>query len=433
MTVRLSDQVRHKSFHPADLVAHVPQSNLYNAAGVFQSVFSSAYDLTYTKRSDDIVYTTKRRSERNAPNWCRHIRSGEVYLGDTSSYRITFVPPSGTPGWYTDYFGHHRHADIAHGTAISTAYGAAQLDVAAVPVYPGSAQTDLDGVFSSLRPDLTTVSLPNFLLELDDIGALFRQFKKNVGIARSILSSSPGAISRVNGKLVAENHLAYSFGWKPAEGDIRSIINAITRTMDRIAAFEKAANQVLSNHNILSKTTVTKSGSFTYSTNHKCYWSGTKLTTKTAGLVYRALPLQVTRGYKLMLRAYLDALGFELNPKIIWDAIPFSFVLDWFFGIGSWLDRHKYDTLELPISYIGSYCQVKETVQVESRLVMGGTTPVEGQSPTTYPCPPRTTHRIYFERIPVVPSSDILAGLGWKKINRRQMALSASLVEVLRH
>jgi hypothetical protein len=134
-----------------------------------------------------------------------------------------------------------------------------------------------------------------------------------------------------------------------------------------------------------------------------------------------------------MLRAYLDALGFELNPKIIWDAIPFSFVLDWFFGIGSWLDRHKYDTLELPISYIGSYCQVKETVQVESRLVMGGTTPVEGQSPTTYPCPPRTTHRIYFERIPVVPSSDILAGLGWKKINRRQMALSASLVEVLRH
>lgn len=433
MAVRLSSLVKKKSYLPADVVDSNPQSNTYNAAGVFQSVFASAFNCTRVKKSESIAYTTKRKSERNAPNWCRHIRNGEVYPATPDPYRITFVAPNPNPGWYTDYHAHHAHASIAHGTALVTAYGATQLDVAATPVYPGSAQTDMDNVFSSLRPDLTAVSLPNFLLELDDIGQLYKQFKKNVGIARSIISNSPGAFKRVNGKLVAENHLAYSFGWKPAEGDIRSIVNAIQRTMDRIAAFEKAANQVLSNHKLLSKETVTKSGNFTYSSIHKCYWSGSKITTKTAGLVYRALPLEVTRGYKLMLRAYLDALGFELNPKIIWDAVPFTFVIDWFFGVGSWLDRHKYDTLELPISYIGSYCQVKEAVQVESRLVMGGTTPQSGFSPSTYPCPPKVTYRLYFERFPVTPSSDILAGLGWRSLNRRQVALSASLVEVLRH
>jgi hypothetical protein len=433
MAVRLSPLVKKKSYSPLDVVEHCPQSNLYNAAGVFQSVFASAFDCTMIKKSESIAYTTKRRSERNAPNWCRHIRNSEQYIGRPDSYRITFVPPNPNPNWYTDYYAHHAHAANAHGLALTTAYGATQLNVAATPVYPGDAQADMDATIASLRPDLTVVSLPNFLLELDDMATLWKQFKKNVGLARSLLSNSPGAFKRVNGKLVAENHLAYSFGWKPAEGDIRSIIDAFLRTMERIEAFEKAANQVLTNHARLEKTSVTKSGNFTYASSHKCYWSGTKITTKTAGLVYRALPLEVTKGYKLMLQAYIDALGFELNPRIIWDAIPFSFVIDWFFGVGSWLERHKYDTLELPISYIGSYCQVKEAVQVESRLVMGGTTPVSGQSPSTYPCPPKVTSRIYFERFPVTPSSDVLAGLGWKKINRRQLTLGASLVEVLRH
>jgi hypothetical protein len=416
--VRLGDRTISKSYNPADEIVNVPQSNLYNAAGVFQSVFASAFNCTERVRQDSIVYTTKRKSERSLPNWCRHIRNMEQYLGDSRTpYRITFVAPNPNPGWYTDYYAGHSHVAIAHSTALITAYGASQLNVAATPVYPGSAQDDIDLAIVDLKPDLTVLSLPNFLLELDDVGKLFQVWKKNVGTVRNIAGA----------------HLNYSFGWVPTIGDIRNMTDAIQNVMDRIAAFEKSANQVRNSHRILSKTSLTKSGNFVYSTNHKCYWSGTKITTKTAGLVFRPQPFQVTRGYKLMLRAYLDALGFELNPRIIWDALPFTFILDWFFGIGSWLERHKYDTLELPITFLGSYVQVKEAVQVESRLVLGGQVPLSGQSPNVQPQPPKTTARIYYERVPVAPSESVLAGLGFRLPTRKQALLMASLTTVLSH
>jgi len=37
----------------------------------------------------------------------------------------------------------------------------------------------------------------------------------------------------------------------------------------------------------------------------------------------------------------LDAMGVNLNPAIIWNAIPWSFVIDWVFGISRWLDQYK--------------------------------------------------------------------------------------------
>jgi hypothetical protein len=37
------------------------------------------------------------------------------------------------------------------------------------------------------------------------------------------------------------------------------------------------------------------------------------------------------------LKAFLDAFNIYWDPQIIWDAIPFSFVVDWFFRVGDWL------------------------------------------------------------------------------------------------
>lgn len=37
--------------------------------------------------------------------------------------------------------------------------------------------------------------------------------------------------------------------------------------------------------------------------------------------------------------ALLDRFGLNLNPQIIWNAIPWSFVVDWVLGVGRWLDQ----------------------------------------------------------------------------------------------
>jgi hypothetical protein len=53
--------------------------------------------------------------------------------------------------------------------------------------------------------------------------------------------------------------------------------------------------------------------------------------------------------------ALLDVLGINLNPAIIWNAVPWSFVIDWLIGIGRWLDNFKVRNLE-PVTHIHQYC-----------------------------------------------------------------------------
>lgn len=48
--------------------------------------------------------------------------------------------------------------------------------------------------------------------------------------------------------------------------------------------------------------------------------------------------------------AFHDALGINLNPRAIWNAIPWSFVLDWVIGIGRWLDQFKVRNMEPKIN-----------------------------------------------------------------------------------
>lgn len=47
-----------------------------------------------------------------------------------------------------------------------------------------------------------------------------------------------------------------------------------------------------------------------------------------------------------LIPAYLDALGINLNPSIVWNAIPWSFVVDWVFGVSQWLGQFKTRNIE---------------------------------------------------------------------------------------
>jgi hypothetical protein len=53
--------------------------------------------------------------------------------------------------------------------------------------------------------------------------------------------------------------------------------------------------------------------------------------------------------------ALLDVLGVNLNPQIIWNALPWSFVVDWVIRVNKWLDNFKVSNLE-PTTYIHQYC-----------------------------------------------------------------------------
>jgi hypothetical protein len=46
------------------------------------------------------------------------------------------------------------------------------------------------------------------------------------------------------------------------------------------------------------------------------------------------------------LLSIMDTLGVNLNPAIIWNAIPWSFVIDWLINVGKFLDGLKISNME---------------------------------------------------------------------------------------
>jgi hypothetical protein len=120
-------------------------------------------------------------------------------------------------------------------------------------------------------------------------------------------------------------------------------------------------------------------------------------------------------------------MGFELNPRIIWDAIPFSFVVDWFFNVGGFLARYKVDALELPIVLVDSFVSYKEINNIQWRWIRAN----DG----TYTTRPTSSGACYvkntFHRMPIYPDYSSLSGLGWKMPSLNQAALGVSLVTLL--
>jgi hypothetical protein len=61
---------------------------------------------------------------------------------------------------------------------------------------------------------------------------------------------------------------------------------------------------------------------------------------------------------------FLDAIGANLNPAIIWNAIPWTFVVDWVIGVSRWLNQFKYSVLTPQINILSYLWSVKRARQV---------------------------------------------------------------------
>lgn len=142
------------------------------------------------------------------------------------------------------------------------------------------------------------------------------QFKK---AARTLGVTQPKGATRK--KQFADNWLEYTFGWVPMVKDIYSACKAFVRDIPAGRVRSRAA----------ANWTVTQG-----------YWPPNPTITGRSGdrSTYRHR-IQISADVKVTNSDLwlANQLGL-LNPaSVVWDAIPFSFVLDWFTGIGSFLEN----------------------------------------------------------------------------------------------
>jgi hypothetical protein len=420
--------IRVKSRSKPTIIKVVPPSQAYTAAGVPNGSPFGGGNLTVFESWEKIAYTTKRASQRHTSNVCDHQSYTRYYAEQNPTWmKIRQAAPHNTDGWYLMYAnGHLAGTHALTETAAFSALGTS-IDLP----YPGSPQSDLDANLYDLRPDLTELSLPNFLLELDDIQKLWPQLKRNMALWRTLANKATFS-NQSTAKILAGDHLAYSFGVKPLLGDIGVMREIIMRLLAKLKAFDDLAGEITTRKKTIKNLTTTKTGTVITGggVQYPAYWYAVLSTNIQVGLTFKPLPREATGGYTLILKALLDALGFELNPRILWDAIPFTFVLDWFFDTGSWLERHKHDTLELPIAYVDSFVQCAQDLTISSYYVQNKDDLATDAGRRTHPA--WITHKKRFMRFPAQPTESAFTGLGWSLPTLNQAKLLVSLGTVLR-
>jgi len=163
-------------------------------------------------------------------------------------------------------------------------------------------------------------------------------------------------------------HLNYNFGWKPFLRDVSNVIEGLSSFDRRLSTFLREQKQVLLKH---ERSGSSGSGIIqNWHTGQDSQWSyrvtqtWTVKYSSTFQFSYTVPPYALG---EMKWRAYLDTLGLVIDPAMIWAVLPWSFVCDWFFKIGPWLQNYspKWIQPEVNLLQACNSCKVESLVEVD--------------------------------------------------------------------
>lgn len=232
------------------------------------------------------------------------------------------------------------------------------------------------GIAAMLPKVKNEMSLVNSILELKD-------FKRPIESLRRTITTSPSwhfATKKLLGILPSQRtafkrkplkslirktsgtYLETSFAWLPLLSDICALKRVVSSTAGRINDLINRAGKRQSRHFRFVFSEYEDSydeqpgAGWTWEDSHNTLqtssfsrWVTYKPTVFHAQLEYNYNYSKFQLAHAQLL-GHLDALGVNLNPSIVWNAIPFSFIVDWVLKVGPMLDRMGTDNMEPEIN-----------------------------------------------------------------------------------
>lgn len=127
----------------------------------------------------------------------------------------------------------------------------------------------------------------------------------------------------------------------------------------------------------------------------------------------------------------LDALGVNLNPAIIWNAVPWSFVVDWLLGVSRWLNDRKILNMEPQINMRGFLWSYKRERKVytwaDVERSFNPTPQIPGLESWVYPkgITLPVTHEVSYKRKVGWPAASSIESSG---VSLSELTLGSALV-----
>lgn len=267
---------------------------------------------------------------------------------------------------------------------------------------------------ASLLGNAKTVQLANFIYELKDIKRL-----------KELLNFNMSARQKA-----ADSLLSVEFGILPFVRDLQKILDLVLNLRDKISKWNAMASKqkTMNIHRTIYSETNTSTAEVlafrsTLYFNHKVTLHLSCTTTNKAVFSAYFVPFAVDTLAQLEIAVGL--LGLDDPAAIAWEAMPYSFLIDWFINIGELIDNLEYDepTLRTKVLSMG-YSTLSESFCTCTPVYDGDGGSVTLKRMYDYKKSYKRT------RLPVdyVPDIAIFDGLAFNSsLTANQAALSAAL------
>jgi hypothetical protein len=282
----------------------------------------------------------------------------------------------------------------------------------------------------AMRPSFSDASFFNDVLELNQIAELINPLGVHRSKGKTLKDFDVPLSERV--RHLTSMDLWYQFGIKPmvqSGGEILRLLRGLPEAIRKLRANN---NKVITRHfsrrmdnvDLPSDALVYNSGGI--KVNRYTRWITAPIYHASIRYTY---DLSMFSDYELQLRAWSQAFGLDRPLRIAWNAIPMSFVVDWFVDIGRWLGSLTSGDL-IPI-VVQDFCHSTKfehntTAIIEYPFGTGAVKPVVTQSVGNrsvlsydrrrgLPC---STSRLRFN-MPSVPQVFTLGALALQRMPRK--------------
>lgn len=334
---------------------------------------------------------------------CKHVKkTWKIGIPRLSGYSAkSYIPPGTSP---TDVV--YAESPNSEGIGFQSAYGPFYTRANSMSVSIAGVDWEANAI-QALSEMLPAVggdnSIINSILELADFRRIFNSIgSRGLSIIETLKKGLRDSLYDRPAQRLASANLEYSFAWAPLKREITSMFDSLWNFNTRIQALiDRAETPQQRYYGTSIPGTGSVSGSVlngdislgyatTGTTLAQRNYMNARLRYQVSSMTMEDFRYHATVRYRYTLppgfktaagqaKSMLDVLGYNANPAILWNAIPFSFVIDWFVNVGKFLDglRVENNPIKSEILEFSHSVRAQKRCQlsISSQQYGNGTTP----------------------------------------------------------
>jgi len=339
-----------------------------------------------------------------------------------NTYHVFYV--SGIPLWGSRGFG------IDSGEMLNSLPAYTVAGQSSGLTDPENLKSWLDDAVKSIMPNIkSNLSLVNSVIELKDFASLPKTL---IGLKNFLFLG--GKTIREFFRVGSDAYLQMQFNIKPVLSDVSGIYQALRQVEARMNELITRSGSVRCDHrshNIKEFDDLDDSFDYTIG-SYPAVLGGCRSHRRVLNrptqfhvmIEYNYNYTQYQREHARVL-ALLDYFGVNLNPAIVWNAIPWSFLVDWTVGVSRWLDQFKIQNMSPVINIRRCLWSVKRSRVATSAFTLGLTQPPTPPLVHSEQTPGLTYTESAYKRGLFMPSLSSLTASG---LTSSEVSLGAALV-----